>query len=92
MKKKRPRIKFPREVGKQMFHDDLLYGVSGCHVSKDGNVKRLDPMSVEDMIRSRDIKDMKTEKLTVEEIIERYSLTEEQIAKLREYENKNGNS
>lgn len=55
------------KINNEMFIDELLYGVSGCHVSN-----------------------QKIEKLSVSEIMERFGdlLTESEIQKLKEHENK----
>lgn len=72
------------ECLEKMFWDELTYGVSGCHFSEDGDIQRLDPMVVEEIIRFRKAQeDMHTENLTIDEVLERYPLTEEQIQKLK---------
>lgn len=37
----------------QMFKDELMFGVSGCHISDKGVIKRLPPDEVNRILQSR---------------------------------------
>ena len=82
MKKKRPRIKFPRQMGaintadvNQFLHDVMFPR------TPEESVAILNAESDNSVL-------WKTQKLSVAEIIERYPLTEEQKLKLKEHEAK----